>query len=693
MKKERPRATPAGAAVERREVWRRRALLLPALWAFTLLAYSNSFRAGFVFDNKPAILLDSRVHAATSENLHLILTEEYWYKTTTTLLYRPLTTFSYLLNYAILGNGPHPAGYHWVNFALHAVNIALVYLLGLLLFRETRLKERLAFALAAVWALDPVLTESVTNIVGRADLLAGFGVLAGLLCHVHGGAASSWRKLAWLAGLALAATVGLFSKESAVAVLAAMLIYDLAFHQTWRARAAGYLALAVSFLVFFYLRGQVLARLPAGPVPFVDNPLVDAGFWTARLTAIKVIGKYLWLLLWPSRLSCDYSYNQIPWSTWGDWKTLVAVAACAALAAAALAGYRRSKPVFFFIAFFFATLAPTSNLAITIGTIMAERFLYLPSIGFAGCLVWAAYTVCRRLPSAAPAALALVCVAFAVRTYTRNFDWFDDLSLWTSAAQACPASYKPHTYLAYYLVAAKEPRLDTAVGEADRSLVIVDPLPDQRNIARAYLDAGLCYRMKGDTLATPQSGYWFQKSLAALLHGKKIDLADNQYAQRVNLSRGVRLANSGWFQLYLELGRTYLRLADPRQALEAFQYGRTLQPDADLFEEMSAAYRALGDPQQAAITLMEGLGVDSTHTQFAAELVDLYQETEPRSCAIRNVAGSLSLNLDCPLVHGQLCTASRNVALLYRQMDREPMAVATARSAIRDLGCPVELFR
>jgi len=106
----------------------------------------------------------------------------------------PLTTFSYLLNYTVFGNGPHPAGYHWVNFALHAVNIALVYLLGLLLFQESKLKERVAFALAAVWSLHPVLTESVTNIVGRADLLAGFGVLAGLLCHIHGGAASGWRK-------------------------------------------------------------------------------------------------------------------------------------------------------------------------------------------------------------------------------------------------------------------------------------------------------------------------------------------------------------------------------------------------------------------------------------------------------------------------------------------------------------------
>jgi tetratricopeptide (TPR) repeat protein len=697
--KERPRVKPASAAVESpnsratREVWRRRALLMLALWAFVLLAYSNSFRAGFVFDNRQAILMDSRVHAATSGNLRLILNQEYWYKTSATSLYRPLTTLSYLLNYAIFGNGPHPAGYHWVNLALHAVNIALVYLLGLLLFQETRLKEHLALALAAVWALHPVLTESVTNIVGRADLLAAFGVLAGLLCHVHGGAASGWRKLAWLSALALAATAGLLSKESAVVVLAAMLIYDLAFHRTWRARAPGYLALAVSFLVFFYVRGRVLATLPAAAAPFIDNPLVGAGFFAARLTAIKVVGKYLWLLLWPSRLSCDYSYNQIPLFAWGDWKTLAAVAACLALAAVAMLCYRRNKPVFFFIAFFFAALAPTSNLVILIGTIMAERFLYLPSIGFAGCLVVTVYAVCKRFPIAAPAALALVSVAFAARTYTRNFDWFDDLSLWASAVKACPSSCKPHTFLAYYLVAANEANLDAAIAEAGRSLAIVDALPDQRNNFRAYLGAGVYYRMKGDTLPAPRSAYWFQKSLAVLLHGERIDLAENWSLQRTNLSRGMRLANSGWFRLYLELGRTYMRLSDPRKAVEAFQYGRVLQPDADLFEEMSAAYRALGDPQQAAITLIEGLGVDSSHTEFASELVSLYQQTEPQSCAVRNVGGSVGLNLDCPLVHSQLCTASRNVALLYRQMGEDPMAASTVRSAIGDLGCPVELFR
>src|SRR5437016_992070 len=121
--------------------WRRHALLLTALWAAALLAYSDSFATGLVNDNGPLILADSRIQAVTSRNLDLIWGQEYWYGNAVSGLYRPLSTLSYLLNYAIFGNAGRPAGYHWVNFALHAGNIALVYLLALLLLKDALLKD------------------------------------------------------------------------------------------------------------------------------------------------------------------------------------------------------------------------------------------------------------------------------------------------------------------------------------------------------------------------------------------------------------------------------------------------------------------------------------------------------------------------------------------------------------------------
>src|ERR1044071_1003248 len=221
-----PRPQAAAAAPERPpapSAWRLHTLLL-GLALVALLAYSNSFRTGFVFDNS-VLMKDTRIQALTSENVDLIWNQEYWYNWSISGLYRPLATFSYLFNYAILGNAGHPAGYHWLNFGLHAVNMALVYALGVLLLGEIGP----AFAMAALWALHPLLTESITYFIGRSDLLSAFGVLAGFLAYVQATRAAGHRRLVWLAGAALATSIGAFSKESAIVVLAVIAIYDFAF--------------------------------------------------------------------------------------------------------------------------------------------------------------------------------------------------------------------------------------------------------------------------------------------------------------------------------------------------------------------------------------------------------------------------------------------------------------------------------
>src|SRR5262249_51088822 len=129
----------------------------------------------------------------------------------------------------------------------------------------------------------------------------------------------------------------------------------------------------------------------------VDNPLVAANFWTARLTALHVIARYAWLLAWPAKLSCDYSYDQIPlvgWSrfdAWGHGTALAALVGIAGMIAVAVRRRRTDRVLAFFIGFLLLTFLPTSNLILLIGSIMAERFLYLPSVGFAACvaiLVW-----------------------------------------------------------------------------------------------------------------------------------------------------------------------------------------------------------------------------------------------------------------------------------------------------------------
>ncbi|HXB71808.1 MAG TPA: DUF1736 domain-containing protein [Candidatus Acidoferrales bacterium] len=678
-----------------------------ALWALVLLAYSNGFRSGFVFDNAWVILEDSRVHRATAANVELILTQSYAYQST---VFRPLTTLSFLFNYAILGNGAQPAGYHWVNLVIHAANAALAYWLGMLLFQALGAKRQLAaFALAAVWAVHPILTESVTNIVGRADLLAAFGVLAGFLSHRKAAEASGRRKLAWLLALMGAATVALFSKESGIVLVAVMAIYDFGLARSpFRKHfagyhLAGYAALMPPFLVYFYLRAQALPAVSLG-VPFTDNPLTGAGFWTGRFTAVRVIGKYLWLLVWPDELSCDYSYSQIPLVSWRFdspevWKAAAALAVCGGAIAVAAFWRRRHKPLFFFIAFFFAALAPTANVVLLIGSVMAERFLYLPSLGFAGCLVWGIFTAAgrpyfrARLPHVVPVTVGLIVIAFASRTYARNFDWLDDRSLWTSAARVSPDSYKVRIHLATSVVDAKGQGIDRAVAEADRALAILGPLPDDRSLAQPYAIAGFLYRGKGDFLASQLSRQWYQKSLDVLLRGQRIDRREAEQIRSENQRLGKAAPPVGWYPLYLELGDTYLRLAQPRQAVEALEYGLRIRLAPELFDELSAAYLAMTDPQQAAIALIEGLLVDPGYTRLESELLNLYRQNDPQRCAIRSSAGGIGPNLACPMVHNQFCAASRNVARLYGEMGMASLATSANTRAVSEFGCAAQALQ
>ncbi|HEY1341791.1 MAG TPA: hypothetical protein VGF59_29970, partial [Bryobacteraceae bacterium] len=492
-------------------------LPLFAVWAATLLAYSNSFTTPLLFDSNSAIVADPRVWSATSENVRAIVSEDYWYRDRSSGLYRPLTKLSYLFNYAVLGSGTNPGSYHLVNFLLHLANVTFVYLLVSRLPNVGRTPSSapdprsglsspskkadegvgrgplgpphsiLGAATAALWGVHPVLTESVTNVVGRADLLATFGVLAGLLCYIRSASARIW-----LLPLSAAAAIGIFSKESAVVLLAAMVLYDVAFGgASWRRRVEGYAAAVVPFLLYFYLRSRVQAGLiDTNIAAFVQNPLAGADFWTARVTAIGVIGRLMLLVLWPARLSVDYSYNQIPLVT-GAWALLASVAVCVA-ALAAFVCYRRSRRAFFFLAFAAAALVPTSNLLIPIGTIMAERFLYVPSIGLIACLVlalgsWPAAR--RRLPAIA----GVLALALGARTWARNLDWTNGARLWTSAVEACPNSYMTHLALASARMSGPDPA--SVDREFDRSLAIVDPLSDQRNLTAPYSMAGTWYRL------------------------------------------------------------------------------------------------------------------------------------------------------------------------------------------------------
>jgi predicted Zn-dependent protease len=282
----------------------------------------------------------------------------------------------------------------------------------------------------------------------------------------------------------------------------------------------------------------------------------------------------------------------------------------------------------------------------------------------------------------------LVCAAFAVRTYARNFDWRDEPSLWASAVKAAPESYMTHLGAALSEMASGAPKSETVDREMNRSLSILDPLPDRRSIPMPYANAGFWRRARGDMAPRGSGGAWYRDALAVLLRAKRVDLAQSEEVRRRNGLRGMALPYySSSPDLYLDLGRVYLRLSDPRQAVEALEYGRLLSPQPGFSEELANAYRAEGQVGKAAVALHEGLFLTPAYQPFVSQLVGLYREIDGDGCAVATVGKRVGLSRTCPLVRNNACEAARSVVDLYSRTGRLAAAGELRGAAARDWAC------
>jgi tetratricopeptide (TPR) repeat protein len=664
--------------------------LLPAaaLSLLTILAFWNSFDSGFVLDNRGLLLNDPRLREATAANLRLIWQHTYWWPTGEGGVYRPFTTLTYLFNYAILGNRDHPGGYHAVNLLLHLANALMIYALAIRFIR--RLWP--AFFIAAIWAVHPVLTEAVTNIVGRADLLAATGLIGGFLAYLKTTEANGWRRGAWLGALAAFTLIGVFSKENAVVLPAVIVVYELTFgkRREWRRSPAGLAATLIPIGLMFYQRSIVLAASSPKEVPFTDNPILGASFWAGRLTAIDVLARYFWLMLWPSRLSSDYSWSEIPIAhgSIADWLALLAVLA---LIPALAILFRRNRGAFFLACIALAWMAPVSNVFFPIGTIMAERFLYVPLLGFVTCVVLGICSAAKRLrmPAYTPGLFCLLLIAALVtRTWVRNYDWKDDLSIATASVKSSPNSFKTHDLLANVLYAADNTyaNIDQVIKESEKSLAILNLLPDNRSLPDPYQLAGTCYLYRGD----------YGKAITALLRFLAIEKA--VFAEfRTKLSQSgassksaERITAARQGDAYTLLSMAYLRAGDANAASDAAARARTLHPlSPQLYRQLAEIALKKGRLDEAAATYVEGAFVLSDGS-LRHDLVALYQkQLPPGNCALKPGPRGLALNTACPMVRANLCAAEAGTIKTLVDTDQNELAQARQKMFVEEFGCKV----
>ncbi len=234
---------------------------LVIIWAFIVAAFWNSFQSQWVLDNLYIIKLDPRTRADSWKSApnNLIdpgaveyFQQDYWWPKGISGLYRPLTSITYWANYRLADqseqfrkdnpgkpvppevaeSGFNVNGYHVVNMVLHALNAMLVYALAWVLSR----RWPVALIAGLIFAVHPITTESVTNIIGRADQFAALAVLAGALVWRWAAGLPRWWTVAGFAAVMLITALGVFAKESAAALGLVILIYDVIYR--WRPEVA-----------------------------------------------------------------------------------------------------------------------------------------------------------------------------------------------------------------------------------------------------------------------------------------------------------------------------------------------------------------------------------------------------------------------------------------------------------------------
>lgn len=637
-----------------------------AVALLTLLAYGNSLTGEFVFDTRAVVGEDPRLEAPTADNLRLIFTREYWWPREGQALYRPLTTFTYWLQAAVLGQREQPFWFRLVNLALHAVNIALVWRLTALAVPASTWAPTLA---AAMFAVHPITTEAVANIVGRADQLATLFVLVGLWSHIRQKPLVTG--VAWLAGL--------LSKENAVVLPGLMVLWDTLLPSVdgvpRRRLVLRYAGLIPAGAVWWVLREYALSHSEILPLTHLDNSLVLGNALTSRLTALTVLGRYLWLLLWPQTLSADYSFQQIPLVTsWTDLTLWLSLTALLALVALAVGCRFRAPAVTWGMAAFFVALLPTSNLIFLCGSTMAERFLYLPLAGLA-VAVAAGATAARRAPSPLGVAVAAaVLLAWTTRTALRNLDWQSDAVFWPRLVQTSPHSFRAWCGLArQYLTNESNP--EAALRAVEQAMRIApDALP-------VMILAGEVYREADNP---GKSELILEGAMEA---ARELTLANRRYVAARG-GRPERVRDFPTAAAARELGYTRLRLGQPASAVEAFALVRRIKPtDADAYAELAESLLAAGQTQAAIRVYWQHTFLSPDPQKSYRALVELYQTGYPSDCAVAAVDGGWRIRQDCPRVQADLCAAHEEMAELLEADGRHVEAEQARRRAREHYRC------
>jgi protein O-mannosyl-transferase len=446
---------------ERREKARERTrsksqerFMVLSVLAVTALAYLNSLNGQFVYDDRLQVLKNPTLNSLA--NIPKMFTQGVWQflnsgdKSAVGPYYRPIFNIALIINHQLFGL--EVFGWHLFSILIHLGVVYLVYRLA----RQWNLSTEVAVGAALLFGVHPVHSESVAWVAALPDPLAAVFVLSSLLLYeryYRGQGKENWMRGASIA-LALAA---MLSKEVAIIFPFFLVAREALERDETEAikalivraakRTAPFFAMIVLYLGMRY---YVLGFLRQDEPSSIGIPAIQV-----LITIPSIVLSYARLLFAPFPLAVMYGNKYV--MSLSDVRFIGAALVAAGITAAAIWLVWRSPVGRRALAFLILFLVPVFNLKAFRAeeSLLHDRYLYLPSIGFCILVAMAFEYVSKRFAAQQQrvfvTATAIAAGIFFGLTFYQNFSWQSELAMTDNALKVTPQWPFLYNYIgAYY---------------------------------------------------------------------------------------------------------------------------------------------------------------------------------------------------------------------------------------------------
>ncbi len=360
--------------------------------------------------------------------------------------YRPLTPIMFAVGYQMFGDNPFM--FHLMNILWYGATVVLVFLVLLRLLQGRSRKDDaynyfVAFVTALLFAIHPIHTEVVANVKGRDEIMTLFFCLSAMWYSLK---AFDEKQSAFQVYALILFFLGMMSKEMAVVFIPIVAMAFFVFRKVDIPKALIQTAPFLGgFAIFMAIRYAVLGFVTGGEPSdeLMNNAFLGLDDDQKYGTIFYTLSKYIELLIFPHTLTHDYYPYAIPVTGMAAPRVMLSVLLHLGLITLAAWGVLKRKDIGFGVAFYLVSLILVSNLLVNIGVFMAERFVFMPSLGFCFVVAIGLYHLCKffngkkditAYKQFMPAFIALT-VIFLVgcyMTFDRAKDWESNFTLFSA---------------------------------------------------------------------------------------------------------------------------------------------------------------------------------------------------------------------------------------------------------------------